>query len=572
MSKAILRLLILSLAVVPLAILYSSCGGGAPSSVSRDITGAGFTTVSLGTDVTVRVPAGALPDGTTVNVVKESGKEAAPGELEGGKSVGPAFKIDVGGEKLAKPVTIEIAFDPKSLPKDTPEEAVFLAYYDEETQQWVPVGGQVDVDRNVIYIQTDHLSWWNPFSWNWEAWVAVLKKGLSGKLTEWVEAVQLLTTECKKSGKTASVDESKANGVIQGCIAKDDPPYVELRVVNLKSFFLEISAAPGGAPWGPSPIMLGPGESAGVAADTSVPPPSTVYADFTERAMWRFAVGLAARMLPAGDLIPNEGLYFIAEGLQRAVSAQEMGKALDERDSRGAAEGIYEVITGDSFIEGFVKLATQYGQENGIDMMTKWTEAGVSSAFKGVAAVDVIMSATDFVMNYLVNNSSQLVFNWTLGEPTSTPAIARPLPTSSSPGGVASPAEAGSVAVDLCVNALRWTGFVDVGEGVLQGKGWATGRLYQARDFTVYRVDGFGLSAADIANGVDWNGQVLVSSLRRASATEGEWGEWKDGLDTIRLRRISGHWERDAGGGIAVEWVPCDTPSHYLYGDACVLP
>jgi hypothetical protein len=368
-----------------------------------------------------------LPDGGTVNVVRASGKDAAPGELDGGKSVGSAYKIDVGDQKLSKPITLEIAFDPKSLPKDMPKEAVFLAYYDEDQQEWVPVGGQVDAERNVVSIQTDHLSWWNPLTWNWQAWIAVLKKGLSVKLTDWVEGVQLLTTECKKSGQTVTVDESKANNVLQGCVTTDDPSKPELRVINLKSFHLGISPAPGG-PGYPQATILGPGNALSFNADTTDQSPAVVVADFTEAAMYRFLVGLVARMLPAGELIPDEGLAFIADGLQGIASAQEASEKLVSGDSRGAAESIYELITGDTFIETFAKLAAEYGQKNDIEMMTKWTEAGVSSVLKGVAAVDVIVSATDFLANYVLNNHSSVSFSWAV--PTAT-AIPRPSPPAS---------------------------------------------------------------------------------------------------------------------------------------------
>jgi len=549
MSKAILRLLILSLAVVPLAILYSSCGGGAPSSVSRDITGTGFTTVSLGNDVTVRVPAGALPDGATVNVVKASGKDAAPGEMEGGKSVGSAFKIDVGDQKLSKPITIEIAFDPKSLPKDTPEEAVFLAYYDEETQQWVPVGGQVDVDRNVIYIQTDHLSWWNPFSWNWEAWIAVMKKGLSVKLTDWVEGFQLLTTECEKSGQAVTVDESKANNVIQGCVTKDDASKPELRVVNLKSFYLGISPAPGG-PGYPEATLLGPGDAASFTANTSDKPPAVVNADFTEAAMWRFVVGLVVRMLPDGEVIPNDGLAFIADGLKSTMSAKEASEKLDAGDSQGAAESIYELISGHSFVEAFAKLATEYGQKNGVDMMTKWTEAGVGQVLAGVAAVDVIVSATDFLANYVLNNHSAVAFTWAV----STPTVPPPTIPNVANGGVFD--EAAGFAMQLCLSEFQPYGFVDVGGGVLQGHTDLMifpddyGTPYpaedaQVRDMRVTAVRPVPISETDRLNGIDWQGGVLMVFRERTRGLGAEWGLWVDRSPVVIIRKISGQWQRD---------------------------
>jgi hypothetical protein len=69
-------------------------------------------------------------------------------------------------------------------------------------------------------------------------------------------------------------------------------------------------------------------------------------------------------------------------------------------------------MTGDTFVKTFVQVAREYGQKRDVEMMSKWTEAGVRSVFKAVASADVIISAWDFVLNYFLNNTSQVVFNW----------------------------------------------------------------------------------------------------------------------------------------------------------------
>ncbi len=398
------------LIAIGLTLLLGACGGGEPSSVSEEISSAGGT-VSLSDTVTLRIPPGALADPTLVTITRGSDDQPPPAGLEAADAVGEAFNIDLGGQELAKPITLEIAFDPDLVREDTPEDVIFLAFYDQEKKEWVPAGGQVDEERNVVIIETDHLSWWNPFEWNWDAWIAILQQTLSLRISEWIDAVQLLTGACERSGQYATVDESDANSVIQGCIATDDASSPEFRIVNLKSFYLGISPAADG-PGYPEATILGPGDAAHFTASIADEPPAVVYADFTEAAMWRFVVGLVARMLPAGDQIPNEGLVFIADGLQRVMSAQETSEALNAGDSSGAAESLYELITGDTFIETFTMLAAEYGQDHGIDMMSTWTQSGIRQVFLGVAAVDVIISATDFLANYIFNNHSELAFSW----------------------------------------------------------------------------------------------------------------------------------------------------------------
>jgi hypothetical protein len=424
-------LLIVLFVALCLVVLDSACGGGEDQklpqhtpvaeggSVSQRITAADGGSVSLSGAITLDIPAGALPGDATVTITAEEDEGPAPTDLDGAEPVGDKFKVDLGGQKPSGKVLVEIAFAPELLPEGTPEDAVFLAYYDESSQQWIPVGGRVDKDRNVVIVETDHLSWWNPFTWNWDAWIAFLHKTLSLRLTDFVEGISLLTGECNESSQNVTVDNSKGNTVIKGCIDNDDPTGPELRVVNLKSFYVGLSPAAGG-PGYPKATILGPGDAATFTADTSDTPPAAVYADFTEAAMWRFVVGLVAEMLPGGDLIPNEGLAYVADGLARVFSAQEASDALDAGDAAGAAEHLYELITGDKFIETFVKLAAEYGQEHGVDMMSKWTASGVKQVLKAVAAVDVIMSATDFITNYFFNNHSAVAFNWATPPPSGT--------------------------------------------------------------------------------------------------------------------------------------------------------
>src|SRR3990170_343616 len=195
-STSVLRFTTLIVAAVGFATLYAACGGGEPTSASRELSAADGGTVSLGDYVTLKIPAGALPEDATVTITRATEDEPASGGLKGAKAVGAACDIDLGGQKLAKPATLEIRYDPGSLPENSPEDMAFLAFYDEDKKQWVPAGGKVDEERHVIIIETEHLSWWNPFSWNWGAWVAVLNKTLQGNVVDFIEAVALLTDDC----------------------------------------------------------------------------------------------------------------------------------------------------------------------------------------------------------------------------------------------------------------------------------------------------------------------------------------------------------------------------------------
>ena len=414
LGKVALAVVALALVVVGWLVLRD---GGGPRSVSEFIEAEYGGIVLFEDAMSITIPPDALTGDTDVNISRPHSGLSDPGGFPGADPLGEPFRIEIGEQSLRRPVQIEMKLDSNSTP-GTSADTAFLAYYDEGTQTWVPFGGTVFLGPNVVTAEVDHLSWWNVFSWNWDAWIAVVSQGLSLELSEWMEAAHLLTEACDQEGDYASIDDSKANHIIQGCLTSDDIMNSEFRLVNLKSYFVGISRRLSDPNY-LSSTVLGPGESVAFTANAADEPPLVIYADLTDAAMWRLVVELVARMLPAGELIADDGLSFIAEGLQRVVSADELSEDLAAGESVAAAESLYALVTGDTFVEAFVTLATQYGRENGVDMMTKWTEYGVRNVLIAVAAVDVIVSVTDFIANYLVSNQSELSFTWNYIAPVS---------------------------------------------------------------------------------------------------------------------------------------------------------
>lgn len=542
MHKRAVQLTVLVLAAIGLTFLFSACGGSTPSATSASewITAAEGGTVSVDGVATVVIPPGSLTGDTTVTIIKATNGGTVPTELDGADAVGQAFSIDIGGQSLSGPITLEIPFDASALPDGVARALVFLAFYDAEKGEWIPAGGQVDADRGVIIIETDHLSWWNPFTWNWDAWIAVLKKTLSLNISDFVEAVALLTTECVESGAEVIVYNSAGDSVIKGCV--DDNG--DLRVINLKSFHVAVGISPPPSdPAFPKKQILPPGGTMAFpplnAGYTSA---ATAYATFSDESMQTFLVSLVLRMLPGGDLAPNEGLAFIADGLERVVAATEISEDLAAGDSFGAAEGIVKAITGESFIEAFAELARQYGLENGVDMMTKWTKAGIQKTLLGVAAVDVIISATDFLANYFFNHDTLVSFQATDYVSPLDPGGA-PEPGSSPTTGDTEVAIAGEVAIDECRSLMADLGFTEVDGGVLEYDSMRA--LVQVRDYVVDEVDQEEITRADMANGIDWKADVGISSLQRELRPSGEWGEWENHFAVVKVYRQNNMWHAE---------------------------
>lgn len=139
-------------------------GGGGGSSALKPVTSTtGAATVkpnaggkiSLGSDASINIPAGALKgtDGVAVKLQKVSTPPAVP---TGFKLLGTVFEFTVGGKSdysFAKPVTLAFTFDPESL---TAEETPAVYYFDESSSKWVELGGSVS--NNTITITVDHFT------------------------------------------------------------------------------------------------------------------------------------------------------------------------------------------------------------------------------------------------------------------------------------------------------------------------------------------------------------------------------------------------------------------------------
>jgi len=116
--------------------------------------GAGGT-ISLGSEVTVKIPANALSGSDKVEVKIE--KVNTPPVIPSGfKLAGSVYEFSVGGQStysFNKSVTLTFNFDPFVLAQD---EIPAVYYYDEAQAKWVNLGGTVS--GSTITVQVDHFT------------------------------------------------------------------------------------------------------------------------------------------------------------------------------------------------------------------------------------------------------------------------------------------------------------------------------------------------------------------------------------------------------------------------------
>ncbi len=119
-----------------------------------EITSKGGT-ASLGSEVTIEVPANALT-GTGAVEVKIQKVTAPPAAPAGFKLVGSVYDFSVNGKdsySFARSVTIKLSFDSDAV---SAGETPLICYYDEDLGQWVNIGGTVS--GNTVTVQVDHFT------------------------------------------------------------------------------------------------------------------------------------------------------------------------------------------------------------------------------------------------------------------------------------------------------------------------------------------------------------------------------------------------------------------------------
>jgi len=373
-----------------------------------EITAGQGGSVELSDGAAFDLPTEVLLADAIVSLERVPSDQLTGGEFDLGVPVGARYEVSLGGGSLAGTGTLRIPFDPHSLPANSGPEQVFLAVYEAPVGEWMFAGGEVDTNRSMLTVLIDHASWWNPFTWNWDAWIAFLNRALRGSIVEFIQALALLTDDCPQEGEYANIDSRRANNVVQGCVETDLPDRPQLRIVNPKSFFFEVKPVSGGDNYF-SPTLLSPGESIRFEANTADPSPFVVAAEINQRSGRYLVVHMLITMLPGWNQLGIQGAQVacITERLgdvSHLVSAVEA--LIVDHDGLAAAEQIGRFYRDADAARRFISASDDcfYGPAK------TWSVEGLRQVG---GAVSTILSATDYVANYMAGNQySEIVFLW----------------------------------------------------------------------------------------------------------------------------------------------------------------
>jgi hypothetical protein len=276
------------LACLVLGAMLSSCRDApVPSPTpSSQLESTGPATVTAGGELrlpdgtSLSVPPGALGKDITIGI--ERGDEWPPPATHLAR-IGDPVKVDLAGQVLTSPATLEIPYDSTLLPSDMTHDEVFASFYSEEFGVWIPVGGIADPARRVVVVETTHASWWEIDSWITDALLQGLVAGFKFDLGHVLDA-GLAFAGCTGNGTSIIIDEGENFDYMGSCLERDDANKPRIRIVNRRVARIGVNVNPGAVTtnFKAPALALGPLETVSFDADFSNAPkeqPLVVSAD-----------------------------------------------------------------------------------------------------------------------------------------------------------------------------------------------------------------------------------------------------------------------------------------------------
>lgn len=372
--------------------------------------------------LTVVIPPAAVSADATLTLTPVDIAPSAPTAANPLRPVSGATVINMTGGSLTSAATIAVPYDPASLPQGSGQHDLVLTYLDDSAGVWVPVSSSIDEAQHVVTTSTDHFSTWRLQDWNWDYWLAFLKQAASGKVTNLLQAVSKLTTPCFTHGGSYVVQNKPANHMIQGCVRTGSYIKAKLEVLNLRSFYLQLSSPQKYF----KPTLLAPGDGITFDVPSSDPSPLSVSVDLSNEALWTTVIDIVLRLVPGGDLLASEKDYLAALGVivLAAKPAWEGAHIVDDIQSQRyakAAESVINVITDESTIELLAQATAAAGQRYGIERLSALSTESLRRILTYVGLTELIVSTWEFAGNALFNQHVEATVKWV--------PVPRPLPS-----------------------------------------------------------------------------------------------------------------------------------------------
>ena len=439
------------------------------------------TTLAVPGGASVRIPAGAVPEGTTASI-SAGQPSGGPTDAWPADAVGPTWSIDAGGAALARPVTLTLPFDTGALPSGTDPAGLLLAYRNPATGAWMPVPATVDGTAGTVTATVDHLSVWSLFTIDWDYWVTFIKQAASGNLGDLLNGVVTITGRCATTSSVFTVDNGATNGMVKGCIESSTKTSAKVRVTNLRAFRLKLF---GDALDAANGSLLASGESVTLSVGgTKQIQPVVVAADLDALGLGYDITDIVLRLLPGSDLVKDAGTYgkVLDEVVTATATLWTSAQILDDLKAGkvvSAASATVELLTSETYLTTLLAALHAAGKAHGIPILAALSKDGIRRVLAVVNLTDLIVTTFTFVVQYIITAHSEVRVSWL------TPPTAPTAPGQGGTGrvyqGVFTPTGSMSVARDSPSATLLPDGRVLVVDGWDGNRSLASAELYDPR-------------------------------------------------------------------------------------------
>jgi len=273
LTSIVVAIVVIATAVLVLRFWSSTRSSTAVGTAATTVTPQAGGRLRLA-GVTITVPPGAVTSRGRLTASTSGPPPTAATSAAGGTSLALAaasapVSFELTGTELTQPVTLAFPVPPDALPpaagpgtaiapsgstspssgNSSPtvgSDAAWLASFDPQSSQWVPVPSHLDLSTHTVTAQIPHLSWWAAWTWDWRSIDARLRQALSALGI----ATRASPSACSGA---ASVSISTGGGQdppLLGCVTQQDPDTLAVALTGNRGYAMVVEA-PGEATLGP---------------------------------------------------------------------------------------------------------------------------------------------------------------------------------------------------------------------------------------------------------------------------------------------------------------------------------
>jgi hypothetical protein len=147
------------------------------------------------------------------------------------------------GARITRPVAVTFRVGSIRLPQGLhaagSASAVWLAYYDSAARQWQPVASTYDPAHGTVTAEVPHLSWWAPWTWDWQGFALRLRQALSA-----LGSGRAPAASCPAVRAVTVTSAGGQDPPLAGCASERDPNTLTVSITDNRGVSMVVSGVP----------------------------------------------------------------------------------------------------------------------------------------------------------------------------------------------------------------------------------------------------------------------------------------------------------------------------------------